>query len=209
MSRSGRLFVVSAPSGTGKTTLLERLQRELPGLIFSVSHTTRAPRRGEVDGRQYHFVSGQQFEQMIAEARFLEWAEVYGDLYGTARAEVERHLKAGLDVLCDLDAQGARAIREASADAVLVLVLPPSWTALERRLRRRGTETEATIQKRLMLARQQLESYGIYRYAIVNDELEAAYQALQHVVQAERSVLAQSQQLIESLLEAGGRGDRR
>lgn len=195
-----RVFVVGAPSGTGKTTLLARLVEQVAGLCFSVSHTTRAPRAGERDGKDYHFVSRAAFEAAAANGELLEWAEVYGNLYGTHRSELERSEAARLDLVLDIDVQGARSMRKAVPDAALVLILPPSLEALEQRLRERRTESEEALARRLREARAQLESYELYDYAIVNDDLERALRELEAIVTAERLRVAAQRAAIVTLL---------
>ena len=181
------LFVLSAPSGGGKTTVLKKVMAGLPGLVFSVSHTTRPPRPGEVAGRDYHFVSRQEFQAMQEgiPPGFLEWAEVHGNLYGTGRAEVERQLQAGQDVILDIDVQGALQVRDAAAP-VMIFIAPPTLAELEARLRRRGTESEDTIRLRLDNARKELTLTGRYDYLIINDRLEEAVDSLRSIIIAER-----------------------
>ena len=183
----GILFVLSAPSGCGKTTLLKRVMAELPGLVFSVSHTTRAPRKGEEDGRDYFFVSREEFLAIRDRqpSGFLEWAEVHGNLYGTSRAEVERRQAAGLDVILDIDVQGAAQVRAAS-DPVTIFIAPPSIEELGRRLRGRGTEDEKTIALRLAGAQREMQASAEYDYLIVNDYLDEAADSLRCVLIGER-----------------------
>ena len=181
------LFVLSAPSGAGKTTILKKVMANLPGLVFSVSHTTRPPRPGEVDGRDYHFVSREEFKA-IREATppgFFEWAKVHGNLYGTGRAEVERQLRAGQDVILDIDVQGALQVQRA-ASPVMIFIAPPSLAELEARLRKRGTESEDTISLRLDNARTELKFAVRYDYLIINGRLEDAIDALRSIIIAER-----------------------
>ncbi len=180
----GITFVVSAPSGTGKTTLLQRLRERVGGLRFSVSYTTRPPRPGEEEGRDYHFVSREKFFQMVQEGRFIEWAEVHGDLYGTPKVNFD-----GLgeeDLLLDIDPQGAKRIKEMVRDSVLIFILPPSLEELERRLRRRGKDSEETIRERLKNAKKELDQIALYDYIVVNDDLEEATLLLCSVIRAER-----------------------
>lgn len=183
----GILFVVSAPSGAGKTTILQKMMADLPGLVFSVSYTTRAPRPGEQDGRDYHFISHEAFTLIRSRQPigFLEWAEVHGNLYGTGREEVERLLGAGRDVVLDIDVQGAMQVRKTS-DPILIFIAPPSPAELESRLRKRGTETEATIALRLENARREMQYAEGYDYLIVNDRLADAVDCLRSIVVAER-----------------------
>lgn len=186
--KKGILFVISAPSGTGKTTLLKKVMARVPGLNFSVSHTTRKPRSGERDGRDYYFVERGQFERMIAEKQFLEWAQVHDNLYGTSTMTVSAQIAAGQDVILDIDVQGAAIIRESSElEAVQVFIAPPSLVALEERLRGRNTEDEETIQLRLQNARVEMEAVGKYDYLVVNDQLDEAVEGLASIIIAERA----------------------
>ena len=181
------LIVLSAPSGCGKTTLLKKVMAELPGLVFSISHTTRPPRPGEQDGRDYYFVSRAEFAAIRDRqpSGFLEWAEVHGNFYGTSRAEVERRQAAGLDVILDIDVQGAAQVRAAD-DPVTIFIAPPSLDELARRLRGRGTEDEAVVSLRLAAAGKEMEAAGEYEYFIVNDDLDEAASSLLCVLVAER-----------------------
>ncbi len=178
----GRLFVVSAASGTGKTTLVKALMARVPSLAFSVSHTTRAPRAGEVDGRDYHFVDRATFERMIAAGEFLEHASVFGNLYGTGRAEVEKSLVAGRDLLVEIDWQGAAQVRSRLPEAIDVYILPPSRAELEARLRGRGTDSAEVIERRLRESVHELSHWREFRYAVVNDDLARALADLEGIV---------------------------
>jgi guanylate kinase len=181
------LLILSSPSGAGKTTLFNRLRGEFPRLRFSVSHTTRSPRPTEVHGREYHFVDRPTFENMVEAGAFAEYAEVHGNLYGTSIREID--LARGDDadgVLFDVDYQGARQIKAAFPDAVGVFVLPPSLAELERRLRGRGTEDEATTMRRLAAAKAEIAHYGFFDYVLVNDDVEKAYGKLRGILLAER-----------------------
>jgi guanylate kinase len=185
---TGKLFILSAPSGAGKTTLLKRVMADLPGLAFSVSHTTRLPRAGEEDGADYHFVSRDRFEAMREQGLFLEWAEVHGNLYGTSRPAVLAQLAEGLDVVLDIDVQGAAILRKSAViPAASLFITPPSLTELERRLRGRGTDSEETILLRLKNARVEMQAAPDYEYLIVNADLEQAVETLRAIVIAERS----------------------
>ena len=186
MSR-GNLFVISAPSGAGKSTILKKLLTVVDNLAFSVSHTTRAPRPGESNGREYHFVDRATFEGMRADQAFLEWAEVHGNLYGTSRTAIEAQQAQGIDVFLDIDVQGARQLRDCGhPGAVFLFIAPPSWAELERRLRGRGTDPEETVQLRLRNARLEMTDAERYDYLVVNDRLDEAVDTLRAVVIAER-----------------------
>lgn len=185
---TGKLFILSAPSGAGKTTLLKRVMADLPGLAFSVSHTTRLPRSGEHDGVDYHFVSRGRFETMREQGVFLEWAEVHGNLYGTSRPAVLAQLATGLDVILDIDIQGTAILRNSAAiPSASLFITPPSLSELERRLRGRGTDSEETILLRLKNAGKEMQAAVDYEYLIVNDRLEQAVDTLRAIVIAERS----------------------
>jgi guanylate kinase len=184
----GLLFVISAPSGCGKTTILKEVMQRIPALVFSVSHTTRNPRSGEKDKEHYHFVSVDAFMALRDQepCGFLEWAEVHGNFYGTSVAEVNARCQQGQDVILDIDVQGAEQVRQ-GARPVTVFIAPPSLEILEQRLRGRGTETEETVSKRLKNARAELAQVDAYEYVIVNDVLEEAVEALCSIIIAERS----------------------
>jgi len=185
----GLLFIVSAPSGAGKTTLVERLVEQTPGLRMSRSYTSRAARQGETDGVDYNFVSRETFEAMIARNDFLEWADVFGNLYGTCASDTERMLAAGQDVVLVIDVQGARQIRRRSKRATTVFVMPPSYEVLQRRLRGRSKDSEAAIQRRLEVAKAEVASFDEYDFLVINDELTAAVDRLRAIVLAERARL--------------------
>lgn len=186
-ARRGLPFVVSAPSGTGKTTVCHRLVSEDADLGLSVSHTTRSPRPGERDGIDYHFVPREQFERLVRDGAFLEHAEYRGNLYGTSRAAVEAPLAAGRDLLLEIEVQGARQLRSRLPEARFVFLLPPSRAELERRLRARGTESEDVIERRLEVAAQELPEVLRYDYAVVNDEIDAAVGRVLDIVRCERA----------------------
>jgi guanylate kinase len=183
----GLLFVVSAPSGTGKTTVVERLVQIFPDLGLSRSYTSRAKREGEKDGLDYNFITRERFEAMIADDAFLEWADVFGNLYGTGKAETERELVGGRDLVLVIDVQGARQVRSHGANAIGIFVLPPSFEALERRLRGRSKDSEEAIRKRLATARREVRAVAEYEYVIVNDELDTCVDRLRSIVLAERA----------------------
>jgi guanylate kinase len=197
----GRLFVVSAPSGTGKTTVVERLVQRLPDLALSRSYTSRATRPGEDDGVDYNFITRARFEEMIAAKEFLEWAEVFGNLYGTCATDVEQQIASGRDMVLVIDVQGARQVRQHYTDTVGVFVLPPSFEVLERRLRGRSKDPEEAMQRRLRTARKEVAAFVEYDYVIVNDELEACVERLRAIVLAERARLRAAYASAERILE--------
>jgi guanylate kinase len=183
--KHGILFVVSAPSGAGKTTLVRKVISQLPKVSLSVSYTTRAPRPGEEKGVDYRFISRDEFSAMEREGKFIEWAPVHGDLYGTPRANVER-LEHGEDLILEIDTQGARKIREAFPDGILIFILPPSLEVLGGRLRTRGGDSEEAIAARLRNAQKELDQMAWYDYIVVNAEIEGATQELASIIRAER-----------------------
>jgi guanylate kinase len=187
---SGILFIISAPSGSGKTTLVNELRQYVGNLEFSVSYTTRAPRGSEQDGREYHFISRERFQQMIANHEFLEYAEVFGNFYGTAKTVMQEAARRGNDLLLDIDVQGAAQVKERVPQAVSIFVLPPSRTELESRLRKRSLSenvvSQEVIQRRLDTARKEIENYPNYDYILVNDRLEYSTDQLVAIVQGER-----------------------
>lgn len=208
---AGLLVVVSSPSGAGKTTLCRRLCAEFPRLRFSVSYTTRPPRAGERDGVDYHFVGHDEFERMVAAGDLAEWAEVHGNRYGTGMEPVRYALDGRGDAVFDIDYQGGRQIGARFPEqAVMVFIVPPSMEELEARLRRRATDSEDAIERRLRHARHELGHYGEYRYLIVNDDLDRAYEELRAVylaAHAERSRRAQAAEALirEDEQEVGGK----
>lgn len=180
------LLVLSAPSGTGKTTLARRLCADFPTSLFSVSATTRKPRGREQDGVDYHFVSEARFRELVQDDQFVEWAEVHGHFYGTPREPVERMAAEGGLVLFDIDVQGGEQVKARYPEAVTVLVLPPSYEELARRLRSRGTDPNAVVERRLLAAQAEIRRAKSYDYCLVNDDLERAYTELKSIVVAER-----------------------
>ena len=185
-ARKGMLLVISGPSGAGKGTLYNRVLAADPTFTFSVSYTTRGPRPGEVDGKDYCFVTEEQFRQMLDRDGFLEHAEVHGHLYGTPRQPVLDALEAGRSVMLDIDPQGALQVMDKMPDCVSVFILPPSFAELRRRLTGRGTEKPEEVERRLHNARGEVKLMGKYQYLVVNDDLEAAYRTLQGIVDAEK-----------------------
>jgi guanylate kinase len=187
--RRGLLLIVSAPSGTGKTTIVERLVEETPHLRMSRSYTSRRAREGETNGVDYNFVSRERFEAMAAAGDFLEWAELFGNLYGTSAADTEGPLAAGEDVVLVIDVQGARRVRARGVENTAIFLMPPSFEALERRLRGRSKDSEEAIQRRLAVARQEVTAYVEYDFVLINDDLAAASDRLRSIVMAERARL--------------------
>jgi len=181
------LIVVSAPSGAGKTTLCREVRSVVPDLAYSVSYTTRAPRPGEVNGTDFHFVSAAAFRDMIARGEFAEWAEVHGHLYGTAARALEEALEAGRDILLDIDTQGASQLRGRYREAVLVFVVAPSMKDLEQRLKERKSDAPKEIARRLARAREEIAAWREYDYLIVNQDLKETVEQLAALIRAERS----------------------
>jgi guanylate kinase len=199
-ARRGLLFIVSAPSGAGKTTIVERLVEEMPQLRMSRSYTSRAARQGEIDGVDYNFVTRARFEAMAAAGEFLEWADVFGNLYGTCAADTERMLAAGDDVVLVIDVQGARQVRSRQSGAICVFVMPPSDAVLEQRLRGRSKDAEPAIRRRLSVAKDEVAAFSEYDYIVVNDELASAVDRLRSIVIAERARRARMCQVAEQIV---------
>ena len=185
--RRGLLFIVSAPSGTGKTTIVEKLVQVVPSLRMSRSYTSRPKRPGERDGVDYNFISRERFDAMAGAGAFLEWADVFGHCYGTSAADTEALLTAGVDVVLVIDVQGARQVRSRGIETVGIFVLPPSAAVLERRLRGRSKDSEDQIRRRLEVARREVGEFAQYEYVVINDELEPAVTRLTAIVEAERA----------------------
>jgi len=198
----GLLFIVSAPSGTGKTTLVERLVQRVPGLQMSRSYTSRQARVGERDSVDYNFISRDRFDAMVREGAFLEWADVFGNCYGTSAADTDALLAAGKDVVLVIDVQGARQVRSRGIETVSVFVLPPSAAVLEQRLRGRSKDSEDQIRKRLEVACREVSDFAQYEYVVVNDELDTAVSRLEAIVLAERARVKvmrhQTEQIIDT-----------
>jgi guanylate kinase len=194
------LFIVSAPSGAGKTTLVERLVEQLPHLRMSRSYTSRPARQGETDGVDYNFVTRERFERMAADREFLEWADVFGNLYGTCAADTERMLAGGDDVVLVIDVQGARKVRSQGLETRTVFVMPPSFAVLEKRLRGRSKDSEAAIQRRLEVARDEVASFAEYDFIVINDEVTAAVDRLRGIVVAERARLSRMRAGAEAIV---------
>jgi guanylate kinase len=194
---SGQIFVITGPSGVGKSTIISRLRKEIPGVGYSVSHTSRKPRKNEADGVNYHFVDRATFEKMIGEKAFVEWAKVYEDLYGTSFSSLRSQTDQDLDVLMDLDSQGAKNIKKSFQDSVLIYILPPSLQELEKRLRGRASDEEAEIEARLEKARKEIENCVDYDHIIFNENLDKTLQEVASIILSERSRRSRRLPLVE------------
>ena len=186
MKKDPLLFIVSAPSGAGKTSLCKEVVTRVPDLHFSISYTTRPPRQNETNGIDYRFVSPEKFRNMIEEGQLVEWTEIYGNFYGTSKTSVEEYKRKGEDIVFDIDPVGARSIKEAYTDSVTIFVLPPSYEELKERLIQRGTDNESVIKKRLDKAREEMEQSNWYQYRIVNDDFKSAVKQLKDIIASER-----------------------
>ena len=195
------VFIISAPSGSGKSTLVARLMRSVPGLVFSISYTSRMPRGAEVDGQNYHFVTRADFREMIARQEFLESAEVFGNYYGTHRSVLEQAQAEGRDLVLDIDVQGARQLKSQIPEAVTIFILPPSRQILEQRLRARGEDSEEVIERRLREAADEIRNYRSYDYVLVNRELSDSDAVLDAIVRAERVRRARIEEQIRPILD--------
>jgi len=198
----GILFVVSSPSGGGKGTLVQRVLKTVENLSYSVSYTTRTPRNGEVNGREYFFVTAEVFQQMIAANEFLEWASVHGKLYGTGRSQVTREISAGRDIILEVDVQGAASVRNLIPDSISIFILPPSFEVLRQRLIARGTDSAEELELRLRNAPQELKYYTAFDYVIINDDAECAAAKLDSIIYAERAQLSRQKPYVKRLVEA-------
>jgi guanylate kinase len=200
-SSNGSLFVISAPSGSGKTSLAKGALARVQGLSFSVSYTTRPLRGQEQQGKDYHFVTVEQFQAMIERQHFLEWESVYGrHYYGTALPPVEEAFSRGEDVLLDIDVKGARKVKERCPEAVLIFVMPPSYAELENRLRQRGVDREEEILNRLTIAREEIKDYKMYDFIIVNSEIDASVARLREIILATRSRTARMEAVVAPIV---------
>lgn len=198
---TGNVFIISAASGTGKTTLVSRLLAKYPDIRVSVSHTTRAPREGEVNGQHYHFVDADTFRTLIAENAFLEHAEVFGNYYGTSIRGVEALCAQGVDVILEIDVQGAEQVRRRLPDSTSVFILPPSMQHLESRLRNRNTDSDEVIARRLGEAAQEIAQAPGFDYLVVNEDLDAAEAELYHIIRAQRNRRSKQRDFVEKLLQ--------
>jgi len=197
----GTLFVVSSPSGGGKGTIIRHVLEDVGNLSYSVSYTTRAPRQGEIDGREYFFVSRETFEEMVAAGEFLEWACVHGNLYGTAKSQVIEETNAGADIILEVDVQGAASVRQLLMDSVSIFILPPSYEVLKQRLITRGTDSPEELAIRLRNAPDELKQYSAFDYVIINDEIERASAQLASIIYAERARCMRQESLVLEVIE--------
>lgn len=199
---TGQLYIVSAPSGAGKSSLLNALRERFPTVAVSVSHTTRLPRPGEQDGVHYHFTNAETFRQQVAEGNFLEYAQVFDNYYGTSRLSVNALLESGKDVILEIDWQGARQVRERAENVISIFILPPSVDALQERLHGRGQDSEETIRRRMRDAQNEMSHYPEYDYVVINDTFEVALDDLAAIFRSERLKLARQKQRHRPLLDA-------
>lgn len=198
---SGNLFIISAPSGAGKSTLIQALLKRHADMQLSVSHTTRAPRAGEQNGVHYHFTTVEDFKARIANNEFLEWAEVFGNYYGTSRQAIYQQLSQGIDVFLDIDWQGAQQIRAQEAGTIGIFILPPSLTELAQRLNQRGTDSAEVIAGRMAKAQSEMSHANEYNYLIINDQLDDALTQMERIVLSQRNAFACQQQRHSTLLD--------
>ena len=197
----GTLFVVSSPSGGGKGTLIRQVLAVVPNLSYSVSYTTRAPRLGEVDGREYFFVTRDIFDEMVAAGEFLEWACVHGNFYGTSKSQIIEETLRGADIILEVDVQGAASVRRLLMDSVSIFILPPSYEVLKRRLIARGTDSPEELEVRLRNAPDELKQYAVFDYVIINDELDRAVGQLASIIAAERVRCMRQEGLVREVIE--------
>ncbi len=195
------VFIISAPSGSGKSTLVGQLMQTVTRLRFSVSYTTRQPRGNEVDGKEYYFISREQFQARVDRNEFLEWADVFGNFYGTHQSELDRAAAEGVDLILDIDVKGARQLKERIPGAVSIFILPPSRQELEQRLRSRSQDSEEVIQRRLSEAAEEIRNYSQYDYVLVNKDVQASVDNLTAIVSANRSRRHWMEQQIRPILE--------
>ncbi|MCD6257945.1 guanylate kinase [Candidatus Aerophobetes bacterium] len=204
----GLIVVISAPAGAGKTTLCKRLLQISSSFISSVSFTTRPPRKNEIEGVDYYFVSREEFEKLIEKETFLEWAQVHGHLYGTSADFLKKNIEAGKDVVLEVDVKGGKKIKEKYPNSILIFILPPSWEELERRLKGRATEDEKSIKERLSTAKKEIKFLPYYDYFIVNDDINVAVRELVAIIEAERCRISRiPQQQLSSITTFKQKGD--
>jgi guanylate kinase len=201
-SRLGSLLVITAPSGAGKSTLVKRLREAIEDVAFSISYTTRHPRVGEEHGREYFFVSVEEFEQMQQDNQFLEWAKVHSNYYGTSRKTIEQALASGKDIILDIDVQGAEQIKKAMPQAISIFIMPPSFDELSERLRTRNTDKSEVIERRLKEASKEVSHCPKFDYIIINDDLQAATEALIAIAKAERLRPSRNEIRLKTILES-------
>ncbi|MBW1689267.1 MAG: guanylate kinase [Deltaproteobacteria bacterium] len=204
MQQSGQIFVITAPSGTGKTTLIRAVRDKVSAIGYCVSHTTRKPRSGELNGTHYHFVTRKEFEQMIDAHRFVEWAHVYGHLYGTSYSSMESELSSGEDLLLDLDIQGAEAIKRHFPESLSIFVLPPSMEVLEQRLRGRATDKGKDVDLRMKKAAKEIRRCGKYDFIVVNDDLVQTVREIGAIILCQRARSWRRYPLIKDLFHLRG-----
>lgn len=197
--KKGLLIVVSGPSGTGKGTVCGELLDSMPELVYSISATTRAPRAGEVDGKNYYFLTKERFEELISEGGFLEYANVYGNYYGTPLVKIQERLAEGNDILLEIDTQGALEVMKKCPDGLFIFLLPPSLGELERRIRGRGSETEESLKKRLGNAKAEIAIGEKYKYVVVNDTVKKAVARIKSIIVAEHALTEKNKELFEEL----------
>jgi len=197
----GTLFVVSSPSGGGKGTIIRHVLEVVDNLSYSVSYTTRAPRLGEVNGREYFFVSREIFDEMVAAGEFLEWACVHGNFYGTAKRQIAEETAAGLDIILEVDVQGAASVRQLLMDSVSIFILPPSPEVLRQRLLARGTDSPEELEIRLRNAPDELKQYSAFDYVIINDEIKKAAHQLASIIYAERARCMRQESLVREVIK--------
>jgi guanylate kinase len=205
----GGLIIISSPSGGGKGTLIREVLRSMPDITFSVSYTTRPIREGEQDGRDYFFVSRAEFEGLIEKGEFLEYAEVHGNLYGTSSEQVQKVMNSGKDVLLEIDVQGARILNEKASDAISIFIMPPSFPVLQTRLTLRATESSGDLQLRLQNSFDEVRAYELFKYVIINDDLNHAVEDLRTIIRAERLSRDRQTDEIQSILDSFDASRRR
>ncbi len=206
-NKKNSVFIISAPSGSGKTTLIDLLLSENPSLLFSISHTTRPSRPGERDGVEYFFINEKQFEQMIREDRFLEWAEVHGHFYGTSREMLNQAEQNNRDLILDIDVQGAALVRQKMPEAISIFILPPSYSALKTRLLSRQKDSQEVMLNRLENARKEILRYSEFDYIIINDDLQSASKSLSSIIHSSNSLREKQTERIESILKNFEKGE--
>ncbi len=201
MKQKGLAIILSAPSGTGKTTICQKLKTDFPDIKFSISHTTRSPRTNETDGKDYFFISKSQFQEMIKEDEFLEWAEIYGNFYGTAHSTIENILDKGNDLILEIDVQGAEKLKKINFNGIFIFILPPSLEELKNRLNSRGTESAEKIDQRIEVGKLEIKKWSLYDYVLTNNVVEDVVKNISAIVQAEKSKTNRFQSSCPSLRE--------